>query len=195
MTHFHQESSGMLTNHIMGIKMKEMKNFKYRVALAIMVCIAVSLTSCDQDENVPNIPRENSTTAIVVEDAITVNEGGDPEFTIRQENLIDEIFDEAEAFYEVSGQIGIRVIGGTAVEGEDYEFNIITILDFSPFLLQDGYYYEYDASASLENTVNGIITVFDDGENEGSETIELQFFPAGLGGVVIDDTITITIND
>ncbi len=179
----------------MGIKMKEMKNFKYSIALAIVVCISVSLTSCDQDESVPNIPRENSTAAIVVEDAITVNEGGDPEFTIRQENLIDEIFDEGEAFYEVSGQIGIRVVGGTAVEGEDYQFNLITILDFSPFLLQDGYYYEYDASVSLDNTVNGIITVIDDGISEGAETIELQFFPAGLGGVVIDDTLTITIND
>lgn len=175
--------------------MKEMKNIKYRIALAILVGFTVSLSSCDQDVTVPDIPRDNSTTAIVVEDGITVSEGEDPTFTIQQEALIEAVFDEGEAFYEVSGQIGIRVTGGTAVEGEDYMFNIITIQDFSPFLLQDGYYYEYDATTSLANTVSGIITIIDDGNNEGSETIELQFFPAGLGGVVIDDTITITIND
>ncbi len=175
--------------------MKEMKNIKYRIALAILVGVSVSLTSCDQDESVPDIPRDNSTSAVVLEESIAVSEGGDPTFTIQQESLIQEVFDEGEAFYEVSGQIGIRVTGGTAVEGVDYTFNLITIQQFSPFLLQDGYYYEYDASLTLDNIVNGIITVIDDGVSEGSETIELQFFPAGLGGVVIDDTMTITIND
>jgi hypothetical protein len=172
----------------------KMKKFKYNIGIAIM-CVMVMITSCDQDDSVPDIPRENSTSATVVEESITVSEGGDPTFTIQQEGLIEARFDEAEAFYEVSGQVGIRVVGGTAVEGVDYDFTIITIQDFSPFLLQDGYYYEYDATTSLTNNVSGIITVYSDGVSEGSETIELQFFPVGLGSIIIDDTLTITIND
>ena len=172
-----------------------MIKFKYKGAMAAMICGLVLNTSCDQDDSVPNIARENSIGAQVVEESITVSEGGDPMFTIRQDNLVQPVFDEAEAFYEVSGQIGIRVAGGTAEEGVDYEFNIITVQDFSPFLLQDGYYYEYDASISLENVVNGIINVIDDGVSEGAETIQLELFPVALGGILIDDTLTITIND
>jgi hypothetical protein len=172
-----------------------MKNLKYRITLAITICGVMIFTSCDQEVDIPNIERFNSTEATVIEETITVSEGGDPTFTIKQVKLIDQIFDDGEAFYEVSGQIGIRITGGTATEGEDYDFNIITIQDFSPFLFQDGYYFEYDASVSLENVVSGIISVLDDGISEGSETIELQFFPAGIGSVVLDDRLTITIND
>ena len=178
----------------MEFKRKAMKNLKYRI-IAPLAIIMMFITSCDQDVSVPKAERFNSTNALVVEESITVSEGGDPSFTIQQEGLIDNIFDEAEAFYEVSGQIGIRVVGGTAIEGEDYEFNLFLISDFSPYLLQGGYYYEYDASLSLDNLVNGIINVIDDGESEGAETIELEFFPCGIGSVVINDRLTININD
>lgn len=171
-----------------------MKNLKYKIVTLIMIS-GMMTTSCDQDVSVPDLPRFNSTEAEVVEESITISEGDDPIFTIRQDELIDNIWDDAEAFYEVSGQIGIRVIGGTAVEGEDYEFNLILISDFSPYLLQSGYYFEYDASLSLDNIVSGIINVFDDGDDEGAETIELEFFPCGIGSVVINDRLTITIND
>ena len=165
-----------------------------------MVCSIGLATSCDQEEvSVPNVPRENSTAAEIVEQSISVVRGNDPTFTIRQNELVEPFIDEAEAYWykgeATSGQLGIRVIGGTAVEGEDYEFIIDLIEDFSPFLLQEGYYYEYDAGTSLENTVSGIINVFDDGVSGGTKTIELQFFPVGIASILIDDTMTITITD
>lgn len=153
------------------------------------------LIACDQDDSVPNIPRENSTLAVVTQENITVAEGDDPTFTIVQESLIEPKIDDLELGGFRSGQIGIRVVGGTAVEGEDYTFNLLLISEESPFLLQDGYYYDYDASVSLSHTVSGIIDVIADGNSEGNETIELQFFPAGLAAVVINDTMTITITD
>ena len=171
-----------------------MKNLKYRIAPFLVIALMI-VSSCDQDVSVPDLPRFNSTSAVVVEESVSINEGDDPEFTIKQEELIENIWDDAEAWDEVSGQIGIRIIGGTATEGEDYEFNLDLIPDFSPYLLQSGYYYQYDASISLDNLVNGIITVFDDGNSEGAETIVLEFFPCGIGSVVINDRLTITIND
>lgn len=152
-------------------------------------------TSCDQDVNVPDIERDNSTSAIVKEEAITVSEGSSPSFTIVQESLIEPKFDALELGGFRSGQIGVRVTGGTATEGVDYTFNIPTIPNVSPFLLQDGRYYDYDASVSLEHVVNNIINIVSDTTAEGAETIELQFFPVGLAGVIINDTLTITIND
>ena len=152
-------------------------------------------TSCDQDQSIPDIARENTTSATIKEDEITVTEGNSPSFTIVQEDLIDPKFDYQEFFDTVSGQIGIRVIGGTAKEGEDFTFNIPTIQQVSSFLLQDGYYYGYDASVSLEHNVSNTITIINDSQTEGVETIKLQFFPVGLAGVIINDTLTISIND
>lgn len=171
-----------------------MKKIKFIQAIAILL-LSIVITSCDQDESVPAPTRENSTLAEVVEDEIVLNEGGSTSFTIRQENLIDETIDSQELWAWVSGQIGVRVVGGTAVEGEDYTFNIPSVYDVSIYLLQDGYYYDYDASVSLDNMVNSIITVNNDAIVEGEETIELQFFPVGLGQVIINDTLTIRIND
>ncbi|WP_299836278.1 hypothetical protein [uncultured Tenacibaculum sp.] len=171
--------------------MKLVKHIKI-LGLAFVMLGAVS---CDQDVDLPNIPRDNSTLAIIEEDVITLNEGDPLSFTIVQENLIEVKFDGKEFFDDVSGQLGIRVIGGTAVEGEDYTFNIPTIQDVSPFLVQDGYYYGYDASISLEHVVNNIITIINDGVTEGVETIELQFFPVGIGGVIFNDTLEIEIMD
>ena len=171
-----------------------MKNLKYIKSISLVI-LGVLFMACDQDESVPNVPRANSTLAVVTEENITVAEGNDPSFTIVQESLIEPKIDDLELGGFRSGQIGIRVIGGTAVEGEDYNFNILKISDESPFLLQDGYYYDYDASVSLSHVVSGILDIVDDGVAEGSETIILQFFPAGLAAVVINDTITITITD
>lgn len=171
-----------------------MKKLTYIKALSALF-LGLTLASCDQDVSVPDIPRDNSTLAVISEDGINVREGQNTSFTIVQENLIDVKFDGKEFFDNVSGQIGIRVIGGTAVEGEDFRFNIPTIQQVSPFLLQDGYYLGYDASVNLVNVANNVITAIADGEAEGSETIILQFFPAGIGGVVIDDTLTVRITD
>lgn len=171
-----------------------MKKRTYIQAIAIML-LGIFITSCDQDESVPSPDRENATLADVTEDNVTVNEGDNWSFTIRQDNLIDETIDSQELWAWVSGQIGVRVIGGTATEGVDYTFNIPSVYDISIYLLQDGYYYDYDASVSIDNIVNDIITINNDGIVEGEETIELQFFPVGLGQVIIDDTLTITIND
>ena len=161
----------------------------------LIVLIGFLYFTCDQDDTVGNIPRENATVAEIVENSISINESEDASFTLLQEKLITPKYDDWEAFDDVSGQIGIRVIGGTAIQGEDYDINLSTIQDFSPFLLQDGYYYSYDASVGLEHTISGIIDVADDGISEGSETIELQFFPVALGFIIIDDKITITITD
>ena len=62
-------------------------------------------------------------------------------------------------------------------------------------MLQDGYYYGYDASIALEHIVNDVITIIDDGNSEGTETIELQFFPVGIAGVIFNDTLTVEIID
>lgn len=161
----------------------------------VITAFGFFFTSCDQDQSVPDIPRDNSTPATVKESSITVTEGGNASFTIVQEELIEPKEDDLELGGFRSGQIGVRVIGGTATEGVDYTFNIDLIPDVSSFLFQGGRYYDYDASVSLEHVVNNILTIVSDGTTEGAETIELQFFPVGLGAVVIDDTLTITIND
>lgn len=157
--------------------------------------LGLTFTSCDQDQSIEDIPRENTSPAIIKEDNITVTEGNDTVFTIEQESLVEEKFDAQEFFTWVSGQIGIRVIGGTATQGVDYQFNVPTIQQVSFFLHQDGYYYGYDASVNLEHIVNNLITTVNDGVTEGEETIELQFFPVGLAGVIINDTLTVTITD
>lgn len=157
--------------------------------------LGLGLTSCDQDDSVPNIPRDNSSSAIIVEESITISEGDSFSFTIEQESLVEEKFDGQEFFTDVSGQLGVRVIGGTATLDEDFTFTIPTVQDISPFLLQDGYYYGYDASVDLEHIVSDIITTVDDGISEGTETIELQFFPVGIGGVIFNDTLMINITD
>ncbi len=171
-----------------------MKKLTYIKALVILL-LGIITTSCDQDESVPDIPRYNSTKAEIKEKNITITEGDNLSFTIVQDDLIEEKLDAQEFYDFVSGQIGVRVIGGTATEGLDYTFNIPTIHDVSFFLLQDGYYYGYDASVSLENIVDNIITIKNDSITEGSETIELEFFPVGIASVIINDKLTITIND
>ncbi len=174
-----------------------MKNIYYPKLLLLSLLFLV-FVSCDQDDSVPNTPLENTTKAEIVEESITISEGEVPSFNLIQEGLVENVVDPWEAIFvfpEVSGQIGVRVVGGTAIEGEDYDFNLFTIQDFSPFLLQDGYYYGYDASTSLEHNISDIIDIIDDGIAEGSETIELQFYPIALGYIIIDDTITITITD
>ena len=171
-----------------------MKKIIYIKTLTVLLA-SMTLISCDQDVSIPDIPRFNSTTAEVIEESIVVSEGNSTVFTIQQEDLIEEKIDAQEFFDYVSGQIGIRVIGGTATPGVDYIFNIPTIQNVSPFLLQDGYYYGYDASVSLQEVVNGVITIVNDGVSESNETIELEFFPVGLASVVINDTMIITITD
>ncbi|MFY7671199.1 hypothetical protein ACOSP6_08920 [Tenacibaculum sp. MEBiC06402] len=171
--------------------MKKIVNIKSLLA----VVVGLTLASCDQDVSVPDIPRENSSAAIVKEETVSVQEGNTFSFTIEQEALVEERFDGQEFFDVVSGQIGIRVIGGTATLDEDFSFNIPKIFDVSPFLLQDGYYYGYNASVDLEHIVNNVITIINDGQTEGTETIELQFFPVGIGSVVINDTLIVEIND
>ena len=174
-----------------------MKNIYYP-KLLLLSFLFLAFVSCDQDDSVPNMPLENTTKAEIVEESITISEGEVPSFSLIQEGLVENVVDPWEAIFvfpEVSGQIGVRVVGGTATEGEDYNFNLFTIQYFSPFLFQDGYYYGYDASTSLEHNISGIIDIIDDGIAEGSETIELQFYPIALGYIIIDDTITITITD
>lgn len=171
-----------------------MKKITYLRILSIAL-FGFTFVSCDQDQSVPDIVRENTTSATIKENTIAVSEGDSPSFTIVQQELVEEKFDAQEFFAWVSGQIGIRVIGGTATEGVDYQFNVPTIQQVSFFLHQDGRYYGYDASVSLEHVVNNLITINNDGVTEGEETIELQFFPVGLAGVIINDTLTITIND
>ncbi|CAL2102668.1 lipoprotein precursor [Tenacibaculum sp. 190130A14a] len=165
------------------------------IKLFSILFLGLMFTSCDQDQDLEEIPRENSSKAVIKEASVTVTEGNSPSFTIVQENLVEERFDAQEFFAWVSGQIGVRVVGGTAIEGQDFVFNVPTIHQVSVFLLQDGYYYGYDASVNLEHVVNNLITIVDDGNAEGEETIELQFFPVGLAGVLINDTLTVTIND
>ncbi|MFD0964887.1 hypothetical protein [Pseudofulvibacter geojedonensis] len=169
-----------------------MKNL--RKFLAVLT-VAFLVVSCDQDESIPNIPRDNSTNATIQEDNVTVSEGGSPSITVVQEGLVEEKFDALELGTFVSGQIGIRVIGGTAVQGEDFDFTIPTVPQVSYFLQQGGYYYGYDASVNLQNTLSNFISITNDGVTEGPETIELALFPVGIGAVVINDTVTITIND
>ncbi|TCK68563.1 hypothetical protein DFQ05_0071 [Winogradskyella wandonensis] len=174
-----------------------MKNIYYS---KLIVCLLFGFVfiSCDQDDSLEDTPLENTTKAEIVEESITVSEGEIPTFNLIQEDLVQNVVDNWEAIFvfpEVSGQVGVRVVGGTATEGEDYTFNLFTIQDFSPFLLQDGYYLGYDASTSLEHNISGIIDIIDDGIAEGTETIELQFYPIALGYIIIDDTLTININD
>lgn len=85
--------------------------------------------------------------------------------------------------------------GGTATEGKDDSFNILSIPEVTTSLLQNEYYYGYDTIVNLEYIVNNIITITNNGVTERDETIELQFSHVGLADVIIDDTLTITIND
>ncbi len=173
-----------------------MKTLNNKKILSAIFAFALIFTSCDQDVSVEDIERFNSTNAVVEESSITVKEGNDASFTIVQENLIERKIDAQELYAWVSGQIGIRIVGGTATEGVDYSFNLDPIYpNVSIYLLQDGYYYPYDATQSLKHVVSNILTINNDGITEGEETIELQFFPVGLAGVIINDTLTIKIND
>ena len=170
-----------------------MKTFIYKTLSIVL--FGIILTSCDQDDSVADIPRENSSEAIISEEVITVKEGDIFSFTIIQENLVEEKFDGLEFFSDVSGQLGVRVTGGSATQGSDFTINIPEIKEVSPFLLQDGYYYGYDASIELEHIVTDIITIIDDEITEGTETIELQFFPVGIGAVIFNDTLVVNITD
>lgn len=188
-----------------------MKNNLLKTKILLLSLFTLVIISCDEDDNMTNIEVENFTDAELAEDAITVSEGNQAEFTVVQEKLVEGKIDEWEGIFvynePISGQIGMRVVGGTATEGEDYTFNnydwgtgagnyyFMTIQDFSPFLFQEGYIYTYDASTNLQNTITDFLTIIDDGVSEGEETIEIQLFPVALGYININETITFTITD
>lgn len=189
--------------------MKKILNIK---TLLLSLC-ALIIVSCGDDEVIFDSQTEipNFTNTEVAQNAITVSEGNQAEFVVVQEDLIQGKIDNWEGIFvynePISGQIGLRVVGGTATEGVDYAFNnynwstgtgnyyFMTIQDFSPFLLQDGYIYTYDASTSVQNTISNFLNIINDGVTEGEETIEIELFPVALGYIIIDDTLTITITD
>lgn len=187
--------------------MKKLLNIK---ALLLSLCTLVMI-SCEQDEVIFDTEIGNFTNAKAAQSAITISEGNQAEFIVVQEDLVQGKIDEWEGIYvydePISGQIGLRVVGGTATEGVDYTFNnynwgtgegnyyFMTIQDFSPFLFQEGYIYTYDASTNVQNTITDFLNIIDDGVTEGEETIEIQLFPVALGYININETITITITD
>lgn len=179
-----------------------MKKMKY-IQIFMFLLVIVVFSSCDQDESVPQPPRENSTTAIIKESTISLVEGDSTSVTVSMNKTIKEYNDWGEAYYPISGQMGVRVVGGTATEGEDFEIGSFAIFDpdgdyevgFSPYLIQDGYYLEFDATTDLEILIENIIYTNEDDVTEGPETVVLQFYPVGLGQILIDDTVTITITD
>lgn len=178
----------------------------------LILCLSsLVIVSCTQNDDINYTEPENFTNAKVADNEITFSETEQVTFNVVQEKLVEGKIDNWEGIFvydePISGQIGMRVTGGTATEGVDYIFNnynwdtdegnyyFMKVQDFSPFLLQDGYIYTYDASTNLENTISDFITIINDGVAEGPETIEIKLFPVALGYIKINDTLTITIND
>lgn len=186
-----------------------MKTKNIRNLIAIL-SLAVITVSCDQDETVPRAPK-----AIVEleEETVTVSESGtdDPDLTFRQDiPTIPQVDDQYTSWWgapyptERGVEMRVEIVGGTATEGVDYEWAVTapfgsTVEDVGfEYWGGNGLYYWLPPDATaLENIMklSSMIVITNDGVTEGDETIELRFYPVGMGLATIDDTLTITITD
>lgn len=163
---------------------------KFGLQLFAIALLAVFINSCNEDET---LDRAGKPTITLAQNSTTVTEGMSPSMIF---NISYPITKNAD--------IRVQVVGGTAIEGEDYDFNIDsddstattdTVEDAGGgFFGGDGYYVVMPAYTTTFDLSN-FITTYADSDSEGDETIELQLFSMRKGYALINQRFTINISD
>ncbi|WP_299889833.1 hypothetical protein [uncultured Lacinutrix sp.] len=159
-----------------------MKNYIYNKLplIALLLTFSFSITSCNEDET---LVREGKPTLSLAAKSTTATEGENVSMDFELSFPIGSI-----------SQVRVEVVGGTAVEGEDYSFNLGTVDDQGGgFFGGDGYYAEMPAYLT-SYTLSDFITIAENNQAESAETIQLRLFSVSKAEALVDDTFTITIN-
>ncbi|NQY29741.1 MAG: hypothetical protein HRT69_09735 [Flavobacteriaceae bacterium] len=143
-----------------------------------LIALSLGFTSCQEDES---LQKANNRPVVTIEsNNITVTEGQDAVFAL---NLSEAINHPVE--------YRIEVIGGTAVEGVDF--------NMSNFSAGDFYYgaYGYASAVSAHSTTqNFSITTIADVLPEDTKTIELKFSPyQKMAGTIENLFLTVNIEN
>lgn len=158
-----------------------MKKLYRSLAFSLIAASGLFLTSCNDDES---LAREGKPTVTLTNNAITAYEGFG---SYLEFDFSYEIKEEA--------QVRIEVVGGTATEGDDYYFNINTVaVEGFDYFGGEGYLARLDAYSNKYVLVN-YIRLIEDGIVDPNETIELKITSVSKGTILIEEFVTITINE
>lgn len=138
-------------------------------------------SSCNEDES---LEREGKPVVSIEQKNITTTEGFGTSLKFDFSYVIKE-----------AAQFRIEVVGGTAEEGVDYNFNLDTIEDAGfGYFGGEGYFAEIP---NFQKTfeLSDVLTVTNDGINDPGETIILKISSVSKGTVLINETITITTEE
>lgn len=138
-------------------------------------------SSCNEDES---LEREGKPVVSIEQKNITTTEG----FGVALK------FDFSYVIKE-EAQFRIEVVGGTAEEGVDYNFNLDTIEDAGfGYFGGEGYFAEVP-SFQRSFVLSDILTLVEDGVNDPNETIILKISSVSKGTILINETVTITTEE
>jgi hypothetical protein len=158
-----------------------MKNKVIKFSLFTFAFLSL-LTSCNEDDNA-DIARKGKPVLTLENNKVTAIEGDNASLKFKLSYPIDG-----------DAEVRIEVIGGTAIEGVDYQLNIDTMDDAGGgFFGGNGYYYSFDGSMTSVD-FSDLETLQDLDNTEGPETIVLKLFSAGKGRVIVDQIVTVTID-
>ncbi|WP_313803609.1 hypothetical protein [Flavobacterium sp.] len=151
------------------------------IALLAIVGLSLSYYSCQEDES---LERKGKPTITFDSNDIVVKEG-------------DNINLDFILSYPIKSdsEVRIEVLEETTAEAEvDFELgDLITMEDAGGgFFGGNGYYY---AIPSLTTNHTLSLPVIADNTVEGNETLKLRFYSAGKGEAMVDQIVTITIED
>ncbi len=160
-----------------------MKKFIYHrfLFIASLLTIVAIVSSCNEDET---LERKGKPTVSVLNSGISVQENAQPDI-------------EFSLSYSIKNTTHMRVeiIGGTAIEGEDYTVNLETIESAGGGYFGGEGYFATIPPFTTDYVLSDFITINQDNITEGRETIELQLFSASKGYAIVDQTYTINIDD
>jgi hypothetical protein len=157
-----------------------MKRQIRKISLAAFALASIFITSCNEDET---LEREGKPTVTVVENNILSKESENVSLEFNFSYTIKE-----------AAQVRIEVIGGTAEEGTDYEFNLSTIEDAGfGYFGGEGYFGEIPAFTS-NFTLTDFLSVLTDDVSDSGETIELRISSVSKGTILINERVSISID-
>jgi len=171
------------------------KNILNIYAISALSLFGFVFTSCDQDEDVVRTGKP-TISVDTASKSISVDENGDASVIFNQ-SYMTPFVNNTNSGSNSGAELRIEVIGGTAEEGVDYNFNLDTIEDAGfNFWGGEGYYLPLPGNTlKHELQLSDILSVNFDADVEGTETIELAIHSVVLGQIIANDTMTITIND
>lgn len=138
-------------------------------------------TSCNEEES---LEREGKPTVTVEENNVMATEGFGPTLKFNFSYVIKE-----------AAQMRIEVIGGTAEEGVDYDFNLDTIEDAGfGYFGGNGYFAEIPSFQSSYELTD-FLTLYDDAIDDPNETIDLKITSVSQGTILIEEFVTITTEE